>query len=102
MHLPTLINVLIQFLCVLFIDYQPPPPPPPPPPPEKPPPPLPDDEPGGDTDELIALPRPLDKFEVLALRLRLFHDPLYQAGCQSVSFGPLRLAKIRVNRSAHC
>ena len=60
--------------------YQPPPPPPPPPPPENPPPPLPEDEPGGVTDELIALPRPLVSADVLRLKLPTFQAPLYQLG----------------------
>ena len=61
-------------------DYQPPPPPPPPPPPENPPPPPPEDEPGGVTDELIAVFRSLVRLAVFELRWRLFQGPLYQAG----------------------
>jgi hypothetical protein len=61
-------------------NYQPPPPPPPPPPPEEPPPPLPDDEPGGFTEELMALPRLPVSAEVVRLKLLTFQAPLYQEG----------------------
>jgi len=49
-----------------------------PPPPEKPPPP--DDEPGGITELLMAVFRPLDRPLVLDLRSKLSHDPEYHTG----------------------
>ena len=60
--------------------YQPPPPPPPPPPPENPPPPLPEVDPGGVTDEVIAVFSALDIVVVVDAMLPLSQRPPYQAG----------------------